>query len=106
MSTTGLDVFDRTVHKSNAWLKDLMKALNREDRRTAYVALRTVLHALRDRVGGVADGGEILVSSLVREIASARGDLTFGEARPVELKGIGGEHLVYPVEWRNFAPAS
>lgn len=58
------------------------------------------------RVGGVAEGGEILVSSLVREIASARGDLTFGEPRPVELKGIGGEHLVYPVEWRDFAPAS
>ncbi|MDQ2649894.1 MAG: adenylate/guanylate cyclase domain-containing protein [Actinomycetota bacterium] len=58
------------------------------------------------RVGGVANGGEILVSSLVREIASARGDLHFGDARPVELKGIGGEHLVYPVEWRDFAPAS
>ncbi len=58
------------------------------------------------RVGGVADGGEILVSSLVREIASARGDLNFGEARPVLLKGIDGEHLVYPVEWRDFAPAT
>ncbi len=51
------------------------------------------------RVASQADGGEILVSSLVREIASARGDLEFGPARSVTLKGIEGEHLVYPVIW-------
>jgi class 3 adenylate cyclase len=51
------------------------------------------------RVAGHANGGEILVSSLVREIASARGDLVFGEPRAVELKGIEGEHLVYPLLW-------
>jgi class 3 adenylate cyclase len=58
------------------------------------------------RVGGLAQGGEILVSSLVREIASARGDLTFGEPRPVELKGIEGEHIVYPLKWEGFVEAS
>jgi class 3 adenylate cyclase len=58
------------------------------------------------RVGGQASGGEILVSSLVKEIASARGDLTFGDGRSVELKGIGGEHTVYPVEWKDFVPAN
>lgn len=57
------------------------------------------------RVGGLADGGEILVSSLVREIASARGDLTFGEPRNVTLKGIEGDHLVYPLLWEGFAEA-
>jgi class 3 adenylate cyclase len=51
------------------------------------------------RVAGQAQGGEILVSSLVREIASARGDLVFGEPRTAELKGIEGEHLLYPVVW-------
>ncbi len=54
------------------------------------------------RVGGQAEGGEILVSSLVREIASARGDLTFGEPRTVQLKGIEGDHVVYPVIWEDF----
>ena len=58
------------------------------------------------RVGGVAHGGEILVSSLVREIASARGDLQFGDPRPVEFKGIEGQHLVYPIEWRNAVATS
>jgi class 3 adenylate cyclase len=51
------------------------------------------------RVAGHAQGGEILVSALVREIASARGDLQFGEPRQVSLKGIEGEHLVFPVLW-------
>ena len=50
MSATGLDVFDRTLHKTNAWLSDLMEALGRQDRHAAYLALRTTLHALRDRL--------------------------------------------------------
>jgi class 3 adenylate cyclase len=54
------------------------------------------------RVAGQAAGREILVSSLVHEIASARGDLRFGEPRRVELKGIEGDHTVYPLEWENY----
>ncbi len=55
------------------------------------------------RVAGHAQGREILVSSLVHEIASARGDLEFGDGRLVLLKGIDGEHWVYPLEWENFS---
>jgi uncharacterized protein (DUF2267 family) len=50
MSTTGLDVFDRTVQKTNSWLKSLMEELDWEDRHKAYSALRVTLHALRDRL--------------------------------------------------------
>jgi len=50
------------------------------------------------RVGAMANGGEILVSSIVREIASARGDLHFGEGAVVDLKGVG-DQTVYPVLW-------
>jgi uncharacterized protein (DUF2267 family) len=50
MSTTGLEVFDRTLHKTNIWLKDLMETLDCEDRHEAYLALRATLHALRDRL--------------------------------------------------------
>jgi adenylate cyclase len=57
---------------------------------------------LAARVGGLADGGEILVSSIVREIAAARGDLEFGEPRTAALKGIEGEHVVYPLLWEGF----
>jgi uncharacterized protein (DUF2267 family) len=50
MSATGLDVFDRTLHKTYAWLNDLMVVLPAPDKHSAYVALRATLHALRDRM--------------------------------------------------------
>jgi len=57
---------------------------------------------LAARVGGLANGGEIVVSSIVREIAGARGDLSFGTPQVVALKGIEGEHVVYPLLWQEF----
>ncbi|MGE3540361.1 MAG: DUF2267 domain-containing protein [Candidatus Tectimicrobiota bacterium] len=48
--STGLDVFDATIHKTNVWLKDIMQDLGWEDRHKAYMALRLTLHALRDRL--------------------------------------------------------
>jgi uncharacterized protein (DUF2267 family) len=50
MSMTGLEVFDRTIHKTNTWLKELMETLDYADRHEAYRALRATLHALRDRI--------------------------------------------------------
>jgi uncharacterized protein (DUF2267 family) len=50
MSATGLEVFDRTLHKTNDWLNELMQLLGCPDRHGAYLALRTTLHALRDRL--------------------------------------------------------
>jgi uncharacterized protein (DUF2267 family) len=49
MSSTGLDVFDETLHKTNAWLKEIGETLG-SSRRDAYQALRAVLHCLRDRL--------------------------------------------------------
>jgi class 3 adenylate cyclase len=56
------------------------------------------------RVANLATGGEILVSSLVWDITSARGDLEYGEPRVVTLKGIEGSWTVYPLMWENFEP--
>lgn len=51
MSTTGLEVFDSTLQKTNSWLNDIMQEMGWEDKRQrAYLALRSVLHALRDRL--------------------------------------------------------
>ena len=52
---------------------------------------------LAARIADAARGGEILVSSLVREI-SLGSDLSFGAARSVHLKGLG-EHVVHEVLW-------
>ena len=54
------------------------------------------------RIAALAEGGEILVSSLVRRIAEARGDLPFVASRAVELRGIEGVEVVSSVEWRAF----
>lgn len=51
------------------------------------------------RVAGLAEGGQILVSSLVKQLVETRGDLALGPGRPVQLKGISGTHTVHPVEW-------
>ncbi len=55
------------------------------------------------RVANLAVGGEILVSSIVFEIASATGDLLFGPPRIVQLKGIPGDQTVYALDWRKSA---
>jgi uncharacterized protein (DUF2267 family) len=45
------EVFDNTMQKTQVWLNDLMEELDWQDRpHKAYLALRTVLHALRDRL--------------------------------------------------------
>jgi len=50
MTATGLDVFDRTVQKTNTWLNELMQELGLQDKHKAYLAMRATLHALRDRI--------------------------------------------------------
>jgi uncharacterized protein (DUF2267 family) len=49
VSSTGLEVFDETLHKTNTWLKEIAQALDLE-RQGAYRVLRAVLHSLRDRL--------------------------------------------------------
>jgi len=49
MSATGLEVFDKTVQTTNAWLKEITEATGL-DRLRAYHVLTAVLHALRDRL--------------------------------------------------------
>jgi uncharacterized protein (DUF2267 family) len=50
MTVTGIDALDSTMHQTNAWLKAIMSRLDTEDRHRAYLALRTTLQALRDRL--------------------------------------------------------
>jgi len=53
---------------------------------------------LASRVAGKAVGGEILVSSLLRQLVeSSVGASVFGDPREVELKGLSGTHTVYAV---------
>lgn len=55
--TTGLAVFDRTLQETNEWLRMIEERLQPCDRQDAYVALRAVLHVLRDRLPDYAVTG-------------------------------------------------
>jgi uncharacterized protein (DUF2267 family) len=50
MSTTSVEAFDTTLHKTNAWLNELMEDLAWDSRHWAYLALRAGLHTLRDHL--------------------------------------------------------
>ena len=62
---------------------------------------RTVVKAAR--IADLARGGEIFVSSVVRELAEADEDLGeelwFDDAREVELRGLRGRHIVMAARW-------
>ncbi|MDP2674150.1 MAG: protein kinase [Dehalococcoidia bacterium] len=55
---------------------------------------------LAARVAGQAAGGEILVSSLLKELTESAGEFTFGDGRAVGLKGISGRHRLFEVQWQ------
>ena len=63
---------------------------------------------LAARIAAQADGGEILVSEVLKQRAEA-GDsdpgLGFDDGREVELKGLAGTHRVYRADWEQAVPA-
>jgi len=56
---------------------------------------------LAQRIADLAEGGQILVSSLLMELTQSGGDIKFTQACEVELKGLTGTHRVYRVEWKD-----
>jgi class 3 adenylate cyclase len=51
------------------------------------------------RIASIAHAGEILVSSMLRELTESAGDLRFEEAGEVELKGLSGTRRLYRALW-------
>ena len=56
---------------------------------------------LASRISGTARGGEILVSSLTKELTDSSGDLDFSDSREVELKGLNGTFQVWSLAWKS-----
>lgn len=50
MSSTGVEVFDTTLQKTNQWLQEIMQEFGTENRQEAYLLLRATLQTLRDRL--------------------------------------------------------
>jgi uncharacterized protein (DUF2267 family) len=57
-----METFESTVQKTNIWIKDLMDEEGWDDSHKAFLALKAVLHALRDRL--TADEAAQLASEL------------------------------------------
>jgi class 3 adenylate cyclase len=49
------------------------------------------------RIAAQAEGGEVVVSSLVHDLLVQTGEFEFGEPRVVDLKGIAGTQRIYPL---------
>ncbi len=54
---------------------------------------------LAARIASEAAGGEILVSSLLKDLVENTGDVRFDGGREVALKGLSGTHRVFAVPW-------
>jgi class 3 adenylate cyclase len=54
---------------------------------------------LAARLGDQAQGGEILTSSIVRDLVGSSAEVTFEDAGEVQLKGLGGRQRAYRVVW-------
>jgi uncharacterized protein (DUF2267 family) len=50
MQSTGISALDTTIQKTNIWMKEVMEEIGSDDRHRAYLALRSALHSLRDRL--------------------------------------------------------
>jgi class 3 adenylate cyclase len=51
------------------------------------------------RIATEADGGEILVSALLKELCTSSGEFTFDDGEEVELRGLSQPHRVFSVHW-------
>ena len=59
-----------------------------------------MLLILAGRIAAHAAGGQILVSALLKQLAESAGDVAFGAAHEVSLKGISQSQQVVEVVWQ------
>jgi len=82
MTTTRVDVIDRSVEKTHIWINDLAEELGTEDNHEAYGVLRAFLHALRDHLS--VDEAAALAAQVFGELHGRR-VLLVGAGRIGEL---------------------
>jgi class 3 adenylate cyclase len=56
---------------------------------------------LAARIAAEAPAGSILISSLLKALTESAGDIRFGEAHTVQLKGLTGRQRLYEVLWQD-----
>ncbi len=56
--------------------------------------------ALAARIASTAQGAEILVSGLLKDLLESSGDVEFGPGREIELKGVSSPRRVHEIVWQ------
>ncbi|MEK7806853.1 MAG: adenylate/guanylate cyclase domain-containing protein, partial [Chloroflexota bacterium] len=56
---------------------------------------------LAARIAAQAQGGQILVSGLLKELTESSGQFKFDQGREIELKGLSGLQRMFELEWQN-----
>ena len=106
MSANGLETFDRSIHATNLWLKEISKELAVE-RRVAWRSLGVILRVLRDRLTVARDllteTGSIFVQISDENLHRVRAvmdevfpDQSFVVTIPVKKKGNQKSSLLGP----------
>lgn len=54
---------------------------------------------MASRIASQAAGGEVLASTLLRELVASSGEFILDARPPVVLEGLDGEHVLYAVLW-------
>ncbi|MCI0856444.1 MAG: adenylate/guanylate cyclase domain-containing protein, partial [Chloroflexi bacterium] len=54
---------------------------------------------LAARIASQATGGQILTSSLLKELTDSAGDIEFDAGKEIELKGLTGTQRVFAIGW-------
>jgi class 3 adenylate cyclase len=54
---------------------------------------------MASRIADQANGGEVLVSALLRELVASSGEFELEAREPMALKGLDGEHVLHAVGW-------
>ena len=98
---TKRDIVDHAAQDANLWLRKLTEKLPGADRHDAYLALRAVLHALRDRVGpenSVHLGAQLptLIRGIFYEAWRPAGTPTHERHRDEFLAHVGRELAAWP----------
>jgi class 3 adenylate cyclase len=100
---------------------DIQRALHRRAARSDFpirvrIGIHTgeAIHRQRDffgrsvvlaaRIAAHAQGGEVLVSALARDLVAERGDIQLRNAGEAEFRGLDGRHRLFEVTWTPATP--
>lgn len=85
MSETGIKTFDKSLMKTKEWLKEIQDETGISDLNKSYMALRAVLHGIRDRL--ITNEAADLASQLPLILVGTFYENWSPSEKPMDLRG-------------------